>query len=62
MVIKAFPRVPIIMIFWSGDEEFPPEARILFDSTISTYLSTEDVAVLSQQTVFGLIKWAKSNK
>ncbi len=49
------------MIFWSGDEEFPPEARILFDSTVPTYLSTEDVAVLSQQTVFGLIKWAKSN-
>ncbi len=62
VVIKAFPRVPINMIFWSGDEEFQPEARMLFDSTISTYLSTEDVAVLSQQTVFGLIKWAKSNK
>lgn len=61
VVVKAFPRVPIMMIFWSGDEEFPPEARILFDSTISTYLSTEDVAVLSQQMVFGLIQWAKSN-
>ena len=61
VIIKAFPRVPIMMIFWSGDEEFPPEARILFDSTIPTYLSTEDVAVLSQQTVFGLIRWAKSN-
>ena len=61
VVIQAFPRVPIIMIFWCGDEELPPEARILFDSTIPTYLSTEDVAVLSQQTVFGLIKWAKSH-
>ena len=61
VVIHAFPRVPIIMIFWGGDEEFPPEAGILFDSTIPTYLSTEDVEVLSQQTVFGLIKWAKAN-
>ena len=60
VIIPALPRVPIALIFWSGDEEFQPEARILFDSTIPTYLSTEDVAVLSQQTVFGLIKCAKS--
>ncbi len=61
VIIPALPRVPIVLIFWDGDEEFQPEARILFDSTVPTYLSTEDVAVLSQQTVFRLIKWAKSN-
>ena len=59
VVIPALPRVPIALIFWRGDEEFPPEARILFDATVPTYLSTEDVAVLAQQTVFGLIKCAK---
>jgi hypothetical protein len=59
VVIPALPRVPIALIFWSGDEEFQPDARILFDATVSTYLSTEDVAVLAQQTVFGLIKSAK---
>ena len=59
VVIPALPRVPIALIFWSGDEEFQPEARILFDATIPTYLSTEDVAVLAQQTVFRLIGWAK---
>jgi hypothetical protein len=59
VVIPALPRVPIALIFWSGDEEFQPEARILFDATVPTYLSTEDVAVLAQQTVFGLIKCAK---
>ena len=60
VIIPALPRVPIALIFWSGDEEFQPEARILFDSTIPTYLSTEDVVVLAQQTVFGLIKCAKN--
>jgi len=59
VVIPALPRVPIALIFWRGDEEFQPEARILFDATVPTYLSTEDVAVLAQQTVFGLIKCAK---
>lgn len=60
MIIPALPRVPLALIFWQGDEDFPPEARIRFDSTISTYLSTEDVAVLSQQAVFGMIAVAKS--
>ena len=59
VIIPALPRVPIVLVFWSGDEEFQPEASILFDSTIPTYLSTEDIAVLSQQTVFRLIKLAK---
>jgi hypothetical protein len=59
VIIPTFPRVPLAMVFWSGDEEFQSEANILFDSTISSYLSTEDIAVLSQQTVFTLIKWAK---
>ena len=59
--IPALPRVPVVLVCWSGDEEFQSEAHILFDSTVSSYLSTEDVAVLSQQTVFSLIKWAKAS-
>ena len=61
VIIPALPRVPVVLVFWSGDEEFQPDAHILFDSTIPTYLSTEDIAVLSQQTVFRLIKWAKAS-
>lgn len=60
IIIPALPRVPLALIFWRGDEEFPPEARILFDSTVASYLSTEDVAVLSQQAVFRLIALAGS--
>ena len=59
--IPALPRVPVVLVCWRGDEEFHSEAHILFDSTVSSYLSTEDVAVLSQQTVFSLIKWAKAS-
>ena len=61
VTIPALPKVPVVLVFWSGDEEFKPEAHILFDSTVSSYLSTEDVAVLSQQIVFGLIKRAKTS-
>jgi hypothetical protein len=44
--IKAFPNVPVVIVLWHGDDEFPPNASILFDSTVSDYLSTEDMSVL----------------
>ena len=43
-------------LYWKGDEELPPEARILFDASVAAYLPTEDVVVLAQQAVFRLIE------
>ena len=51
----AFPRVPITHVLWRGDEEFPPEASILFDETIPRYLPTEDIAALSGASVYRLM-------
>ena len=54
--INAFSRVPITLVLWRGDEEFSPEGNILFDSTISDYLSTEDINVLCEIIVWRLVK------
>ena len=51
----AFPRVPITHVLWRGDEEFPPEATILFDETIPQYFPTEDIAALSGASVYRLM-------
>ncbi len=51
----AFPRVPIIHVLWRGDEEFPPEASILFDATVPGYLPTEDIAAISGASVYRLM-------
>jgi hypothetical protein len=51
----AFPRVPITHVLWGGDEEFAPEATILFDETIPQYLPTEDIAALSGASVYRLM-------
>ena len=56
VTIPAFPRVPITLVLWKGDEEFTPEANILFDNTISDYLSTEDLIVLCQVISWSLVK------
>jgi hypothetical protein len=51
----AFPRVPITHVLWGGDEEFPPEASILFDETVPGYLPTEDIAAISGASVYRLM-------
>jgi hypothetical protein len=55
----AFPRVPITHVLWGGDEEFPPEANILFDETIPQYFPTEDIAALSGASVYRLLGAAR---
>lgn len=56
VTINAFSRVPITLVIWRGDEELSPEANILFDSTISDYLTTEDINVLCETIAWRLVK------
>jgi hypothetical protein len=43
------------LVLWSGDEEFPPDATVLFDQSIQGLLSAEDIAVMSGSLVYRLI-------
>ena len=56
VTINAFDHVPITLVLWKGDEELAPNGNILFDANISDYLSTEDVAVLSETITWKLVK------
>ena len=49
--IKAFPNVSVVIVLWRGDDEFAPNASMLFDSTVADYLSTEDMSVLCERIV-----------
>jgi hypothetical protein len=51
----AFPLAPVTHILWRGDDEFDPEAKILFDATIAEHLSTEDIAALAGASVYRLM-------
>jgi len=53
--INAFADLSVTLIFHFEDDEFPPDADILFDSSIKKLLPTEDVAVLAGKICFGLI-------
>ena len=57
--IQALPKVPITFVLWRGDEDFPPDITILFDSSIKDILSAEDVSELASQIVHPLIANAR---
>ncbi len=42
-----FPKIRGVVVLYTGDEEFPAEANILFNDEIGNFLSLEDVAVLA---------------
>ena len=56
VTINALPRVPVTFLVWRGDEEFGAEGNILYDSTITDYLPTEDIIVLSETITWKLVR------
>jgi len=54
--LMYFPYLPISCILWQGDDEFPPEASVLFDETADFFFSAEDMAVAGQMAVLEMLK------
>ncbi len=58
IVVQTFSRLPILFILWRGDEEFDPNARILFDSSATSYLNAFELRMLCGEIVSRLIRIA----
>jgi len=58
LVFRAFPRVPLLLVLHWGDDEFPPDCRVLFDRCCSRYLNTDDLKILATQLAAYLLKAA----
>ena len=41
------PRTPVAVLYWQGDDEFPAEAKILFDADIGSCLAADVVYALA---------------
>ncbi len=50
--IFALPRVPVLLLHWPHDEEFPSKIKILFDATADRFLDVESLTFLIE----GLVK------
>jgi hypothetical protein len=47
---RAAPRIPVAVLYFIGDEDFPPESRLLFDSSITAHLAADIVYALAVDT------------
>ena len=56
--IITFPRLPLVYILWTENEEFPANASILFDSSAENHLHIEDLAYLGETVTRELIRSA----
>lgn len=61
VLIQALPKIPVTLVIWKGDEEFPSDGTILFDSSIKDILSPEDISELTSRIVYPLIAQASQH-
>ena len=50
--IATLPRIPVLLLYWPSDEEFPSKIKILFDKTADRFLDVESLTFLIE----GLVK------
>jgi len=48
----ALPRLPVLLLYWPHDEEFPSKLKVLFDATADRFLDVESLTFLIE----GLVK------
>lgn len=41
------PRIPVAVLYWRGDDEFPAEAKLLFDAGLSRQMAPDVVYALA---------------
>ncbi len=58
-VFTVLPRVHLALVYWEGDEEFPSQARVLFEDTTAHYMPTDGLAILGSQLVGRMLKAAR---
>ena len=54
--IKILPHLWMAVVYWQGDEEFPPRASVLIDAAAARYLPTDGLAILGRWLCAKLIK------
>lgn len=45
-VFYGLPRLPLMVVYSAGEDDFPAEAKVLFDSSATHYLPTDALAIL----------------
>ena len=46
-VFRITPRIPVAVLYWESDDEFPAESKLLFDKTIKEHFTLDIVYALA---------------
>ncbi len=58
VTVPAFPKLPVTLILWLGDLEFPARAQLLLDETASDHLPVDALWALMVMTSRAMIQLA----
>jgi hypothetical protein len=53
-MLFLLPKVPVVVLYWQAEEEFPSKLKILFDSTADRFLDAESLIFLVEGLVRNL--------
>ena len=51
LTIFPFPQVPVVLILWLGDEEFPSNLSLLLDSSCASFLPPDIIWSISMMSI-----------
>lgn len=49
--LDVFPGLQVAVLFWDGDDEFPAQANMLFDSNITDFMHEENVVLVASDAL-----------
>lgn len=55
-IFQALPRVPLMLTYWLGDEDFPSSCKVLFDESAGHYLPIDACAILGSMLKGRVVK------
>ena len=61
-VLRTLPRIPILFIYWAGDEELPSKISVLVDESARSHLAIDALWLAIRVSEKRLLKVAKSNR
>lgn len=57
-LLNAFDCIPMQYLFWDGDDEFPAQANILYDYSVTDYIHVESTVSLATEGILRLAEVA----
>lgn len=52
--LPAFACIPVKLLFWDGDDEFPAQANILFDKSATDFIHIESIVTIATEMLYQL--------